>query len=133
MPPPLPPQVIVSGVNGQPVQPRLEHFSRSKLVQGVVEADKHVLRNIFYVLRPPYQPRYSPKDPFPVGSDNPIESGVVAVPGVLDEFEVNQHLGITALLPRNWKALPILTRLPALPPRLGGFPESCFPADRRSP
>ena len=78
VPPPLPPQVVVRCVHGQAVQPRLEHFRRSQLIQGIIQPDKDLLPDILDVLGTADQTGDRSEDSLSIGLNDLVERGIVA-------------------------------------------------------
>ena len=91
MPPPLPAQIIIRRVYGQPVQPRLEYFRRPQLVQRKIQPEKHFLSDVFHVLRPADEARDGTQDPFTIRLHDLVKRTVITAPSPFNEFEVNQH------------------------------------------
>ena len=50
-------QIIVAGIYRQAVQPRLEHFRGTKLLEGKIQPEEYLLRHILHILRPTDQAR----------------------------------------------------------------------------
>jgi hypothetical protein len=61
------------------------------LVERKVKAEKDLLRHVLDILRPVDKAGDGTENPAPVGSDNCIERGIIAVLGFLDKVEVDQH------------------------------------------
>jgi hypothetical protein len=83
--------MVIAGVHGHPVQPRIEPIRTTQLVEGEVQSRKHFLPNVFHVFGPSDETRDGPQDPLPICLNDLVESTIVTTPSPLDEFELNQH------------------------------------------
>jgi hypothetical protein len=83
------PQIIISRIHGQAVQPRLKNFGGTELIEREIQPQEHLLADILHVFRPGYETRNRPKGSFPIYQHDFIKRGGVASLRALDYLKID--------------------------------------------